>query len=214
MASYSPSGGLILTASTDGSAQIWDAQRFQLVRSFADHPSGVEQATFSPDEKLVLTIASSGAAYLWDLATRLKIELFDMGSLVSAAEFEPSGQRIWLSTLDRRLRRYNIARASFDDSLPTDEDLEVVADRLCFSPDGTRLLSTDRGGEARLRNATDGLAVAILPPEGGGLTCTQFGPDGAPASPGCSTSARSTCGRASEPRSTLSTRPSASRRGA
>ena len=175
--SHSQRGDLILTACTDGSAQIWTAKDFHLLRSLDKHPGGVEQAMFSPDERYVLTIASGGAAYLWDLGSGLKRDLFDMGSLVTAATFAPEGNRICLATFDRRFRIYDIAHASFDEFPSTDEESEAVAERLYCSRDGARLLSIDSDGKARIRSASTGIAVAILPAETRDLSCARFLPN-------------------------------------
>ena len=60
---FSPNGQLILTASLDGKADLWQLDG-GWIKSF-EHDEGVYSAIFSPDGKTVLTSCKDGLAYLW-----------------------------------------------------------------------------------------------------------------------------------------------------
>jgi WD40 repeat protein/serine/threonine protein kinase len=68
-AEYSPDGRLVVTASYDGTAQIWDSRSGQAVGSPLRHGSNVTAAVFSPAGTLVATFSEDGTARVWDAAT-------------------------------------------------------------------------------------------------------------------------------------------------
>src|SRR5262245_9667572 len=62
-AACSPDGKLIVTASSDGTARLWDSSG-NPVKELKAHAE-VGHAAFSPDGKLIVTAGSYGAARLW-----------------------------------------------------------------------------------------------------------------------------------------------------
>jgi WD40 repeat protein len=63
---FSPDSALILTASRDKTAKLWDAVSGKLVACF-EHQASVKNATFSPDGTRVLTASLDHSAKLWDV---------------------------------------------------------------------------------------------------------------------------------------------------
>ena len=62
---FSPDGSEIVTASLDGTAQIWSAVTYLQLTSFASDGSGLYSAAFSPDAPEILTISNDGTARIW-----------------------------------------------------------------------------------------------------------------------------------------------------
>jgi WD40 repeat protein len=60
-------GSLILTASEDGTARVWDAATGE-ERARLTHDGWVNQATWNGDESLILTASWDGTARVWDAA--------------------------------------------------------------------------------------------------------------------------------------------------
>jgi WD40 repeat protein len=56
--SFSPDGKLILTASSDKTARVWDANGRLLVQ--LQHQNEVTKASFSPDGKRIFTASADG----------------------------------------------------------------------------------------------------------------------------------------------------------
>ncbi len=68
-AGFSPEGTLALTASHDGTAQLWDVQTHQRLWTM-NHQSPVLYAAFRPDGKRIATVTEDGAIWLWNRETR------------------------------------------------------------------------------------------------------------------------------------------------
>ena len=66
-ARFSPDGKMIVTASQDKTARLWDVSTGQELRRFIGHTAGLENVVFSPDGKYILTGSDDGTAMLWDV---------------------------------------------------------------------------------------------------------------------------------------------------
>lgn len=88
---------LLLTASSDGTAQIWNWASYQRVQEFIE-PTGeaINTAWFSPNARLVVTGSDDGTAGIWNVRTGAELRQLIMPdhSLVSNANFNPSGTLI------------------------------------------------------------------------------------------------------------------------
>jgi WD40 repeat protein len=61
-AAFSPNGSLVVTASWDNTAKIWDAQTGQCLRTLQGHTYSITSAVFSPDGSLLATASYDGTA--------------------------------------------------------------------------------------------------------------------------------------------------------
>src|SRR5262249_37558053 len=68
-AACSPDGRLLVTASDDGSARVWDARTGKALTPRLPHSKPVVHAAFSPDGRRVVTASLDGTARGWDAAT-------------------------------------------------------------------------------------------------------------------------------------------------
>ena len=95
VASSSPDGERILTASYDGTARIWniDAPAEPLV--LQGHTDLIEAASFSPDGSKVVTASFDGSARIWDPETGLMgLKLDGHGGAVHDAAWAPDGAMV------------------------------------------------------------------------------------------------------------------------
>src|SRR5262249_51247130 len=68
-AAFSPDERLILTASDDGTARLWDRETKSPVGPPFDHGAPIHVTRYCPDGRLVLAGSIDGAAPLWAVAT-------------------------------------------------------------------------------------------------------------------------------------------------
>jgi dipeptidyl aminopeptidase/acylaminoacyl peptidase len=67
-ARFSPDGKLIVTASDDNTARVWDAETGRL-RATLTHAAAVNEASFSPDGKRIVTASYDQTARVWEAKT-------------------------------------------------------------------------------------------------------------------------------------------------
>jgi len=82
---------LLVTASSDGTARVWDTKG-EMLQTLAGGRNPLLSAQFSPDNKLVLTISEDKKAILWDLAEGKQKTTLD--GPVTKADFSPDGNFI------------------------------------------------------------------------------------------------------------------------
>jgi WD40 repeat protein len=92
-ASFSADNRWIVTASEDGSANIWDAATLKLLRVLKDSGQ-LESARFSPDGRELITASVDGYAYVWDVLRGRKIMSFGHAKSLRYAEFSHNGRFI------------------------------------------------------------------------------------------------------------------------
>jgi WD40 repeat protein len=144
-AAFSPDGGTVLTASSDGTAKLWDGNG-RLLRTLPHH-AGVSAAVFSKDGKAVLTASQDRTARLWDPADGKPLgpPLLHPAA-VHTAVFSPDGRTILTGCEDGAGRLWDAATGKpLGPPLLNREYLQVVA----FSPDGQTVLTA--GGDATTR---------------------------------------------------------------
>jgi WD40 repeat protein len=191
---FSPNGKRIVTASTDKTARLWDAETGKPIgEPLSGHEGEVTSAAFSPDGKRIVTSSSDKTVRLWDAETAKPIgePLKGHENAVWAAAFSPDGKRIVTAgAYDNTARLWDAETGK-----PIGEPLrghkaEVVS--AAFSPDGKRIVtagcdigaSVGRVGPgqdntARLWNAENGKPIGE-PLEGhnGCVRRAAFSPDG------------------------------------
>jgi tetratricopeptide (TPR) repeat protein len=144
-ASFSPNGRWIVTASSDGTARVWDAATGKAITPAFHHGEPVRLACFSPDGRLIATGSGQwdkgdvGEARVWDAATGDFVTLpMRHGAAIRSLAFSPDNRHL-LTAANRDPAARVWSLSSRDDSVP---DLEQIA--RVFS--GT--LIDEHGGQA------------------------------------------------------------------
>ena len=174
---FSPDGSIILTASKDKTAKLWNLKG-KKIKSLDKHSARVNSAVFSPDGNTIVTTSEDKTAKLWDKEGNLlnTLQRHDCNPnsqcSVSSAVFSPDGQTIITASDDKTATLWN-KQGKLINTLRGHKDIVVSA---VFSPDGQTILTASEDKTAKLWD-NDGNLITTLNQDRG-LTSAIFSPDG------------------------------------
>ena len=177
-ASFAPDGRSIVTASSDRTARLWDAESGELRAELQGHLNNLVQASFSPNGSLAVTVAHDNTARVWDATTGKPVSTFHgHRSQVNRAAFSLDGQRV-VTASNEGLAWVWDARTAKRLSLLRGHGGFVLS--AAFSPDGQRIVTTSSDGEARVWDATVANPDSLFALKGhtGAVSGAAFSPDG------------------------------------
>jgi RNA polymerase sigma factor (sigma-70 family) len=183
---FSPDARLLVTASLDGSAQLWDALSGKEVRRL-ETGAPVYAAAFSPDGKVLATAGGergkSGEVILWDVATGKEMDAIrGRPDVLVTAALSPDGRVLAYGSRDGTVSVWDIAQRR-----KRVWGAEATVFGLAFSPDGKLLASAggeefvregNKAGELRLWDPMTGREVAVLEGPTNTVSSLAFTPDG------------------------------------
>ena len=173
---FSPDGRLLVTAASDGKSNVWRMQRLRAVAQVGTaarrspsfvamlppHKEGITTAAFSPDSKHIVTTSDDGAVVVspasapGGLAEIDRERSLDLDALPTLALFSPDGGQVavetdaeWAGVWGPNGKRFELTASSDTDSL-------------AFTSDGSRILTANKDGTARLWDADTGKSVAVF----------------------------------------------------
>ena len=188
---YSPDGRTLVSTGDDDVAIVWDVESGENRETLRGHNGRVFGPAFSPDGDTVYTVSLDGSLLAWDLGGKRRLgRPFDAGEGAPTV-FDPF-PAFDLSPDGRLLA---VAQASGVVDILDSADYQVVRTievgdpgavlDVSFSPDGSLLVTSGRGGLVRVWNTSSWAAVGPpleLPdtPEGFDVLATRavFSPDG------------------------------------
>src|SRR5262249_24516955 len=144
--SFHPTEKLLLTASQDGSARVWNWPQVGNAGVIMPHPRDVTSAEFSPDGNLVLTACKDGAARIWDwraVPARETALLKISDEMLKSARFNSNGTLIVTAGLGGTIRIWNWQKRSVLDTYPHGESAKSAV----FHPNSPLTLSVGRADE-------------------------------------------------------------------
>ncbi len=182
---FSPDGASILTTSTDGQTQVWDANDHRLRFALARGTAG-GWAAWSPDSRRIAAPDANDQPRIYDATTgQERVALAGGDNTVQSVIWSPDGTRIlavggegatkiWDAASGREqvsIPDLNGVRQSADGGVvPTDAPVSAA-----WSPDGTRIALIRADGIARIWDATTGQERFALD---GLMTSVAWSPDG------------------------------------
>jgi eukaryotic-like serine/threonine-protein kinase len=199
-AQFSPDGQRLVTASSDRTARVWDAQSGLPLTEPLPHEHLVFAAQFSPDGRWIVTAsgtsmawaestasgdireALSGAARVWDARSGQPLtKPLQHTSDVNTAQFSPDGKRVVTASSDRTARIWDAQSGQpLTEPLPHPHWVRSAQ----FSPDGTRIVTatgdrwSPQSGTARVWDARSGQPLTEPMKHGGEVNSAQFSPNG------------------------------------
>ncbi|MGH3901605.1 MAG: helix-turn-helix domain-containing protein [Pseudonocardiaceae bacterium] len=180
---FSHDDRILATASTDGTARLWDVASHRLITTLTGHLGPVNDAAFSHDDRILATAGADGTIRLWDVASHQPVGMLagDPGTAFSAATFSHDG-RI-LATTEKGDDKGGTARLWDMTTEPRRQiaTLNGHTDRIFsaeFSPDDRILATASADGTARLWNVASRQSLATLAGHVGRVNNATFSPDG------------------------------------
>jgi WD40 repeat protein len=177
---FDPEGDRIITASTDGTAALWQADTGERQAILRGHTDRVNAATFSPDGTQVVTASTDRSARLWDANTGSESAVLDHEGDVLGAVFAPDGSRVLTWGADRTPKLWDAATGEF---IRTLKGHTAQVNDGAFSPDGRLVATGSADGTARVWNAKTGRELANFDDhrqfdEFAEVLAVDFSPDG------------------------------------
>lgn len=110
-ARFSRDGKLLVTASDDDSAALWDAQTGTRLQRFVGHAQSVMYADISPDNSRVASVSDDQTLRAWDAKTGLELSILGSpGPSPTLCVFTMDGKAILTGTEDFHLKRWPITQ--------------------------------------------------------------------------------------------------------
>ncbi|NJO14360.1 MAG: TIR domain-containing protein [Thioploca sp.] len=178
---FSPDGTLILTASDDKTARLWQTESGKLLQTLIGHQAKIEQAAFSPDGQWVITVSSDKTARLWPVKSGQLLHTFTgRAGTIYYADFSPDSRLLVTTTWDEEAQDPNARLWDVNSG----KLLHVLAGHTRgirhadFSPDGQYIVTAADDKTARLWEVSNGQLRHIFTGHQDGVARVAFSPDG------------------------------------
>ncbi|KAL5640137.1 hypothetical protein ACGC1H_007428 [Rhizoctonia solani] len=188
---FSPDGAQLCSGSDDATIVVWDIDTGAMVgQAYAGHTGAVISASFSPNATCIASSSVDRTIRIWDTSTGMLIHTLNgHESSVASVAFSPDGSLIASSSADGAICQWDVkASTLINRILPirsdADSDSSSQSDGIssincvCFSPDGTQIIS-GLGPSLRLVDAhTMKLISQLNLPQGEKVHWVGQSPDG------------------------------------
>ncbi|MBI4675618.1 MAG: NACHT domain-containing protein [Chloroflexi bacterium] len=192
-AQFSPGGKRMVTASSDGTARVWDVATGQQLAELRGHGvtltveaispetfDDVNSARFSPDGQRIVTTSNDRTARIWDAATGVQLAVLQgHADSVFDAEFSPDGTRVVSRDGVQTVRVWDAASGEQIALLTqSDQGLRQNLATAHFSPDGKYILTAGPDRLAQIWDAATGKPLVQLRGYEGVVNSARYSPDG------------------------------------
>jgi WD40 repeat protein/uncharacterized protein YjbI with pentapeptide repeats len=173
---FSASGALLLTASYDRTATVWDARTGVELRRCTGHTGGVTSAVFSADGRRVLTTSHDRTARLWETDSGREVRRFaGHGASVFTGALSPDGRLAVTAGRDNTARLWDATTGEQLHRLQGHRDWLTSA---VFTRDGQSVVTAGRDGTVRLWEVRTGRQERCLDIHGRAVTSALLCADG------------------------------------
>jgi WD40 repeat protein/serine/threonine protein kinase len=151
---FTPDGQSILTFAMDGTAKRWSARTGRLEWTFLGHRDGIWSADVDATGARLATASADGTARVWSARQQRHVRAVHApGRTLMHASFEPGGERIATIESTGVVQVWD-GRGNVTATMEAGQT-EALSQRVSWSPDGERLLSSG-GGRAIVWDARTG----------------------------------------------------------
>ncbi len=175
-ANFSTDARMIVTASLDGTARVWDGNTGAPLVTLLGHADGVWSARFSPDGSKIVTGSSDKTARVWNTSTgKPMYTLSGAGGVVVFAEFSLDGKLIVSAgAQDLTAAIWNAGDGSLLQTLSGHQESVFTAS---FSPDGRKIVTASRDATIQVWDTATGLSLSTIQGDNGWFLGAVFSPD-------------------------------------
>ena len=174
-AEFSPDSRLVVTASDDKTARVWNAASGAPAGLPMGHQTAVLSAHFSPNSRCVVTVSQDQTALIWDAQTGKIITGPLRTGGVLYAEFSPDGRWVVTACKDRAARVWDAQTGAALLEVRGHSNGVQVAH---FSPNGQWLVTASSDHTARVWDSRTGQPVCKPLVHLGAVSFACFSPDG------------------------------------
>jgi energy-coupling factor transporter ATP-binding protein EcfA2/cell division protein FtsB len=175
-AAFSPDGERIVSASSDGTARVWNADSTGKELRLEGHRDIVNSAAWSPDGRRIVTASYDGTARVWSADGKGRpVVLEGHRDIVWSAAFSPDGLRVVTASADRTVRVWSADGKGRPVVLEGHREIVYSA---AFSPDGLRIATASYDRTARVWNADGAGRPVVLEGHRNSVRSTGWSPDG------------------------------------
>jgi WD40 repeat protein/tetratricopeptide (TPR) repeat protein len=174
--SFSADGRLVVTASTDGTARVWDAATGTQVGGVLQHAGSTVVASFTPDGQRVFTLSTDGAVRIWELGLAGEAyRAVKHPAAVQTAAFSPDGRWAVTASVDGTAHVWDLSAGQSSTALETNLTGIRTAQ---FAPDSRWLAVGTTNGTARVWDLATGQPASPILVHPGLINHIEFSPDG------------------------------------
>jgi len=105
---FNSDGTLVVSASSDYSARIWETPDLRLKAALVGHTDDVDMAVFSPDDSRVATCALDRTVRVFDVEGRCLAELHGHSGNILCVAWSADGSRLVSSSVDGTVREWEV----------------------------------------------------------------------------------------------------------
>jgi WD40 repeat protein len=172
---WSPDNAHVATALTNKTAQLWNADTAQLVRTYTGHEAGVSSVAFDASGTRLLTASADRTVRVWDVHTgALLTTMTGHLSAVQDAEFTPDASLVVSGSTDGSVRLWNAATG---EQLRILHQSDQAINAVSISPDASRVAAAST--RCLVLDVARGGVVLDFAPHNDTLWHLAFSPDGA-----------------------------------
>ena len=160
---FSPDGALVVTHSNKLVVETWNSESGVKAQEFSGHSSFIQGVAFSEDGRRIITCSNDRTARLWGVSSGREIQRFEHPGPVAEARLSRDGTRLLTKWGDDPNNSQRDHVWLWD--VPSGKKIKNIGydayGLVGFSPDGKRILATEKGRPVALLDATDGEVVRV-----------------------------------------------------